>query len=209
MTPIWTASLPIRSSTGYQTSQNGSAAKNEPNNLLDLEENVDPRIVSFRSALDKRGLTGLWLGGVRPCTIAVVSDYAPTRARNLMLAISSSGFAIGGSLGGFVAAATIERFGWQTVFWIGGIVPLLILPVLLIWFPESLSRLLSDPSQHSRLEKVVARLAPGWTVPEGQPSNDERNDRFPVAALFSKGLAVPTLLIWSIFLCSLLLLYFF
>jgi AAHS family 4-hydroxybenzoate transporter-like MFS transporter len=156
-----------------------------------------------------RFLTGLGLGGVLPCTIAVVSDYAPTRARNLMLAISSSGFAIGGSLGGFVAAATIERFGWQTVFWIGGIVPLLILPVLLIWFPESLSRLLSDPGQSSRLEKVVARLVPGWIAPEARQSKEEGKDRFPVAVLFSKGLAVPTLLIWSIFLCSLLLLFFF
>jgi MFS transporter, AAHS family, 4-hydroxybenzoate transporter len=150
---------------------------------------------SWSMLLGVRFLTGLGLGGVLPCTIAVVSDYAPTRARNLMLAISSSGFAIGGSLGGFVAAATIERFGWQTVFWIGGIVPLLILPVLLLWFPESLPRLLSDPSQHFRLEKIVARLAPGWIAPEAQPSHDERSDRFPVAVLFSRGLAVPTLLI--------------
>jgi AAHS family 4-hydroxybenzoate transporter-like MFS transporter len=159
--------------------------------------------------LGLRFLTGLGLGGVLPCTIAVVSDYAPTRARNLMLAVSSSGFAIGGSLGGFVAAATIERFGWQSVFWIGGIVPLLMLPVLLIWFPESLSRLLADPGQRSRLEKVVARLAPGWIAPETQQSKEESNNRFPVAVLFSKGLAKPTLLIWSMFLCSLLLLYFF
>jgi MFS transporter, AAHS family, 4-hydroxybenzoate transporter len=86
---------------------------------------------------------------------------------------------------------------------------LLILPFLLIWFPESLPRLLSDPSQRSRLDKVVARLAPGWTVPEMQQPKDASNDRFPVVALFSRGLAVSTLLIWSIFLCGLLLLYFF
>ena len=164
---------------------------------------------SWSMLLGLRFLTGLGLGGVLPCTIAVVSDYAPTRSRNLILAISSSGFAIGGSLGGFVAAATIARFGWQTVFWIGGIVPLLILPVLLIWFPESLSRLLSDPRKRPHLEKIVARLVPGWAVPEAGPLKEERKDRFPVVMLFSKGLAVPTLLIWSIFLCSLLLLYFF
>jgi len=170
---------------------------------------VTTTVHSWSMLLGLRFLTGLGLGGVLPCTVAVVSDYAPTRARNLMLAISSSGFAIGGSLGGFVAAATIERFGWQTVFWIGGIVPLLILPALLISFPESFSRLLSEPRQRNRLENVVARLAPGWTVPETEPSKNRHNDRFPVAVLFSKDFAVPTLLIWSIFLCSLLLLYFF
>ena len=164
---------------------------------------------SWSMLLGLRFLTGLGLGGVLPCTIAVVSDFAPTRARNLIVSISSSGFAIGGSLGGFIAAVTIERFGWQSVFWIGGICPLLMLPALLIWFPESLSRLVSDASQRSRLERVVARLAPGWTVSEVPDSKEVKRDRFPVAALFCEGLAVPTLLIWSIFLCSLLLVYFF
>jgi benzoate transport len=167
------------------------------------------KVDSWGMLLGLRLLTGLGLGGVLPCTVAVVSDFAPTRARNFMVAVSSSGFAIGGSLGGFVAAATLERFGWQSVFWIGGIGPLLMLPILLAGFPESLPRLLSDTSQRARLEKIVARLAPGWSVPEGPVPKEEGNDRFPVAVLFSKGLAVPTLLIWSIFICCLLLLYFF
>jgi len=167
------------------------------------------KVDSWGMLLGLRLLTGLGLGGVLPCTVAVVSDFAPTRARNLMVALSSSGFAIGGSLGGFVAAATIERFGWQSVFWIGGIGPLLMLPILLVWFPESLPRLLSDTSQRARLEKIVARLAPGWSVSDMPEPKEEGNDCFPVAVLFSKGLAIPTLLIWSIFICTLLLVYFF
>jgi MFS transporter, AAHS family, 4-hydroxybenzoate transporter len=165
---------------------------------------------SWTMLLELRFVTGLGLGGVLPCTIAVVSDFAPTRVRNLMIALCASGFAIGGSLGGFVAAATIERFGWQSVFLIGGIVPLGLLPILLIWFPESLPRLLADPRLHSRLEKTVVRIVPGWTVPEAAgPELQVIKERFPVATLFGKGLAVPTLIIWTIFFCNLLLLYFF
>jgi AAHS family 4-hydroxybenzoate transporter-like MFS transporter len=121
-----------------------------------------------------------------------------------------AGFAIGGSLGGFVAAATIERFGSQSVFLIGGIVPMLLLPVLMRWFPESLPRLLSVSRLRPHLDKVVAAVAPGWRVANAieQPGRRPAKERFPVAALFGNGYAIPTILIWSIFFCGILLFYF-
>jgi MFS transporter, AAHS family, 4-hydroxybenzoate transporter len=165
---------------------------------------------SWNMLLVLRLVTGLGLGGVLPCTVAVVSDFAPTRARNFTIAVCSSGFAIGGSLGGFVAAEMIQRFGWQSVFWVGGFVPLVMLPVLLIWFPESLPRLLADARLRPQLDRIVAQLVPGWNPPQTvDPKITTGMDRFPVAALFDGGFAIPTLLIWTIFLCSLLLLYFF
>jgi benzoate transport len=165
---------------------------------------------SWNMLLALRLVTGLGLGGVLPCTVAVVSDFAPTRARNLTIALCSSGFAIGGSLGGFVAAEMIQRFGWQSVFWVGGFVPLVMLPILLIWFPESLPKLLADARLHSQLERIVAQLVPGWIPPQSIDLKIATGkDRSPVAALFDGGFAIPTLLMWTIFFCSLLLLYFF
>jgi AAHS family 4-hydroxybenzoate transporter-like MFS transporter len=165
---------------------------------------------SWDMLLGLRFVTGLGLGGALPTTIAVVSDFSPTRVRNVMVAVCSSGFAIGGSLGGFVAAAMIEHFGWQSVFLIGGVAPLLTLPILLLWFPESLSRLLADPRLRPRLDKVVTDLVPGWNAPEVAKSQlQSMKERFPVAVLFDRGFAIPTMLIWTIFFCNLLLLYFF
>ena len=164
---------------------------------------------SFGSLVVLRFLTGLGLGGAMPSVIALVTDYAPTRHRNLMVLISVIGFPIGGALGGFIGAFAIQSFGWQSVFVIGGIVPLVILPLIFVWLPETLPILLAEPSPRARLSKVVAQVAPGWTAPESKPSDLAAEKRFPVAVLFTRDYAIPTLLIWAVYICNLLLIYFF
>jgi MFS transporter, AAHS family, 4-hydroxybenzoate transporter len=162
---------------------------------------------SWTMLLVLRFLTGLALAGALPSTIALVSDYAPTRHRNLMVAMVACGFALGGALGGFVAAATISKFGWEAVFIIGGVVPLITIPLFWRWLPEALPRLLDEPAPRARLATVVAEIVPGWKVPEHAAST--KGQRSPVAALFNPGYVIPTLLIWTMCFCSLMVLFFF
>ena len=163
---------------------------------------------SWSMLLTVRFLTGLGLGGAMPSVIALVSDYAPTRRRNLMMFIAVAGFGIGGAIGGFVAAAVIQTLGWQAVFVVGGAAPLVILPLVVLWLPESLPRLLNDPEPRARLAKIVDGLVPGWTAPTHAPETSER-ERFPVKQLFTRQYAAPTLLLWAVFVCNLLLVYFY
>lgn len=156
-----------------------------------------------------RFLTGLGLGGAMPNVIALVSEYSPTRVRTLMVAAAVCGFSLGGALGGVVAAAVMAHFGWQSVFVIGGALPFIILPFLIRWLPESLPRLLADPSPQTRLHAVVAQVAPGWTPTVARDGHGARNKQaFPLRLLFARGYAAPTVLIWLAFFCNLLLLYF-
>lgn len=154
-----------------------------------------------------RFITGLALGGAMPSAIALVADYSRTKLRNVMVAVAVCGFATGGAVGGLVAAGTIARFGWESVFVLGGAVPLLMLPLLGLWLPESLPRLLADRPPYARLQPILKQIAPGWEPPSAVADVRER-DRFPVKQLFTTGYAVPTLLIWVAFVCNLLLLYF-
>ena len=154
-----------------------------------------------------RFITGLALGGAMPSAIALVADYSRTKLRNVMVAVAVCGFALGGAVGGIVAASTIASFGWESVFILGGVVPLLMVPLLWTLLPESLPRLLADGAPYTRLRTVVARVAPGWEPPPAAAGPGERN-RFPVKQLFAAGYTVPTLLIWVVFVCNLLLLYF-
>ncbi len=160
-------------------------------------------VTDAQTLLWLRVLTGLGVGGAMPSGIALVSDYAPTRARTMMVAVAVCGFSLGASLGGLLAAAAMERFGWQSVFVVGGIIPLLMLPVLAVMLPESLPKLLRGPP--AALAPVLARLAPGWQAPMGERAAAVR---FPVTGLFSGHLARVTVLIWITFFCNLLLLYF-
>lgn len=164
---------------------------------------------SWEVLLALRFVTGLALGGAMPSAVALVSEYAPTRVRNLLVAIAVCGFALGGAIGGLVAAATVARLGWQFVFILGGAVPLAALPFLIRWLPESLPKLLVDRPPYTRLRRTLAQVAPTWEPPPvGGVASQPREQRFPVRELFVDGYAVSTLLIWVAFICNLLLLYF-
>jgi len=174
--------------------------------LLTLATALAP---SREAILVLRFLTGLGLGGAMPNAIALVSEYSPTRVRTVMVAAAVCGFSLGGALGGAVAAAIMARFGWQSVFLVGGVLPLVTLPFLARWLPESLPRLLADPPPQTRLHAVVAQVAPGWTPSaSGRGLVGRGEQQFPVRLLFSAGYAVPTILIWAAFFCNLVLLYF-
>src|SRR3954454_19095880 len=84
-----------------------------------------------------RFLTGLGLGGAMPNAIALTSEFNPHRRRATMVMIMFCGFSVGAALGGLLAAQLIPQFGWQSVFVVGGIAPLLLVPFLALWLPES------------------------------------------------------------------------
>src|SRR5580698_8506360 len=84
-----------------------------------------------------RFLTGLGLGGAMPNAIAMTSEFNPRRRRATMVMIMFCGFSVGAALGGLIAAALIPAFGWRSVFVVGGVAPLLLVPVLAWQLPES------------------------------------------------------------------------
>src|SRR6202047_1013514 len=77
-----------------------------------------------------RFLTGLGLGGAMPNTIALTSEFSPHRRRATMVMIMFCGFSVGAALGGFLAAAVVPQFGWRSVFVVGGLAPLLLVPIV-------------------------------------------------------------------------------
>ena len=77
-----------------------------------------------------RFLTGLGLGGAMPNAVAMTSEFSPHRRRATMVMIMFCGFSIGAALGGLLAAALIPQFGWRSVFIVGGVAPLLLVPIL-------------------------------------------------------------------------------
>jgi AAHS family 3-hydroxyphenylpropionic acid transporter len=91
--------------------------------------------VELSTLLLARLLTGVGLGAALPNLIALTSEAAGPRFRGRAVSLMYCGVPIGAALaaalGFFLAAA------WQTVFWVGGIVPLLLVPLSLRWLPES------------------------------------------------------------------------
>ena len=166
-------------------------------------------VTTLEQLIAIRFLAGLGLGGAMPTGIALVSAYAPTRRRTLMVTVAVCGFSLGGALGGAVAAATLARFGWPSVFLVGGIVPLLLLPFLGRELAESPIRLFKDTRMAGSLASMLAAVVPGWAPSApGAARLLVVKPRSPVRLLFAVGYAAPTLLIWCTYFCNLVLLYF-
>ena len=157
-----------------------------------------------------RFLTGLGLGGAMPNAIAMTSEFNPRRRRATMVMIMFCGFSVGAALGGMLAAALIPHFGWRSVFVVGGIAPLLLVPILVLRLPESVRFLALTGRANERVAKLLglinpaAAFAPTTRFVVQEPALPG----IPVLHLFREGRTPVTLLLWVVFFMSLLDIYF-
>jgi AAHS family 4-hydroxybenzoate transporter-like MFS transporter len=157
-----------------------------------------------------RFLTGLGLGGAMPNAIALTSEFNPRRRRATMVMIMFCGFSVGAALGGVLAAALIPQFGWRSVFVIGGIAPLLLVPILALRLPESVRFLALTGGANARVAELLAHINPKVTFPPATRFvvQEPHLPGIPVLHLFREGRTLVTLLLWVVFFMSLLDLYF-
>lgn len=154
-----------------------------------------------------RFFAGLGIGGVIPNMIAINIESAPRRSRATLGLIATGLVPLGGALPGFVSAALVPQYGWQILFLIGGIVPVVIGVCAFFWMPESIKYMTIHESQHGKLARLLEKIAPGYRVPEGARFvvEDERQAPSPNPKyLFGEGLAVITPLLWLLFALNLM-----
>jgi len=154
-----------------------------------------------------RFFTGIGIGAAFPGAASLTADYAPHRRRALMVMASFTGAPLGGFLCGQLAGFLLPNFGWSSVFFVGGVVPLVMVAVLAVWLPESPRFLATKANLSPRDAALLQRLdiAPsrggvhGFDLPQGNP----------IAMLFGRGYALQTVLLWVVFFCSLMNLFLF
>lgn len=183
---------------------------------------------SFEMLFAARLLTGLGFGGALPNVMAIAADVAVEKKRGSTAAMMFCGMPVGGS---FVALLSWLGYQgeWRPLFLIGGIIPLLLVPVLVFAMRET-----QAPERRAMtLAAVVPWLA---AVPVGVVSwlLLEQLGRMPGAgsiggviapwlggvlgllaaymivhrgALFGDGRAKASVLLWVIFFPTLLVVY--
>jgi AAHS family 4-hydroxybenzoate transporter-like MFS transporter len=157
-----------------------------------------------------RFLTGLGLGGAMPNAIATTSEFSPKRRRATMVMIMFCGFSIGAAFGGFLAADLIPRFGWRSVFTVGGMAPLIMLPILAVRLPESVRFLAIKGDASGRVAELLRKISPKTAfAPDAQfVVHESQLAGIPVAHLFREGRTLITVLLWVLFFMGLLNIYF-
>jgi len=129
-----------------------------------------------------------------------------------MVVLMFSGFPLGALLGGIISAQLVASFGWSSVFWFGGILPLLLVPVLFFKLPESLPFLVRSerPESDNVLRRLISKIRPDLQVATGDEFyiSEAGVEKGNVGHLFVSGRAVGTLMLWGIFFTNLLMFYF-
>ena len=163
---------------------------------------------SLHSLLVIRFLAGLGLGGAMPSFISLTSEYAPRHRRAALVSVLWTGFPIGGVVGGLLASWLIPAYGWQSVFWVGGVLPVVIAFALIAALPESIGFLVTSGAPAPRIAALVNRAFPDARVSADARFvlGEERAPGVPVGQLFMAGRAAGTLLLWvSSFIAFMLL----
>lgn len=119
-----------------------------------------------------RLLAGLGFGGAMANLIAVATEISPPHRRAATVTTMFCGFPAGGAAVSLIARFADEGFDWRMFFIIGGVLPILLAPVVHFMLPE--------------------------TRPEARIDADRRLG----PALFGGGRAVATLLVWLAFLLT-------
>lgn len=159
-----------------------------------------------------RFATGLGLGGAVPNIVTLTSEYAPDRLRATVVTLTFCGFPLGATIGGLLSAVLMPHYGWQAVFYMGGILPLLVAVWLARSLPESARFLVARGRPVESVKRVLSSIDPSadlahvsaFTLGEGAAAAKGPQ----VAQLFRDGRTPTTLLLWLMFFMNLLAMYF-
>jgi len=174
------------------------------------------QVSSLNELMGIRFLAGIGLGGIMPNAVALAGEYSPQRSRVSIMLIVANGFTAGAAIGGVIASWLVPAFGWRSVFYAGGALPLIIGLMMLAWLPESLQFLVQQGKPRAARDRIVRclkRISPSVTVSgsmdfvlSGVP--EKKSSGVSFVRLFHDGRGAGTVLIWFVNFLNLLNLYF-
>lgn len=149
-------------------------------------------LTAFAQDMDQltwaRLLTGLGLGGALPNMIALVAESSPEDRRSANVALTYAGTPLGGALISLINLALVPG-QWRWIFIVGGVVPLIVAPLLMRCLRES------DEFHGAR---AAAR---------GSGGAEAATTAGKLAALFGGAQLLRSVLLWVSFFLGLLTLY--
>jgi len=111
-----------------------------------------------------RFLTGIGIGGLMPNTIALNAEISPRRWRATLVVLMFTGITLGSGTPGAVAGLLVPKFGWEILFIVGGVVPLVVAACLWFVLPESVKFLAKRPDRRAELIKIVRAMRPDLQI---------------------------------------------
>lgn len=155
-----------------------------------------------------RFASGLGIGSMLATAATMGAEYAPDRNRNFIVSIILSGYPIGATLSGLVAASIIPEYGWRAMFIVAGSATLVTFPIVWLLLPESLDFLVKTRPAGAleKANRILKRM--GHDPVAELPPAPEEIKTASVSELFRHGRKMPTIWLWIAFFTSFVTLYF-
>jgi AAHS family 4-hydroxybenzoate transporter-like MFS transporter len=154
---------------------------------------------SVLSLIVTRFIAGIGMSGALAVTVAAVNEFAPRRLRATFVIIVFSGTTIGSGLPGLVAPTLMSRHGWQSLFFVGGAIPMFLAMAIYLFLPETPKFLALESGRHEALSGLLRRLTPQLRIPAEARfvlSGEAAPAASSVGQLFTGTLALLTPLLW-------------
>jgi MFS transporter, AAHS family, 4-hydroxybenzoate transporter len=166
------------------------------------------RVITLQQILLLRFLAGLGMGGAVPSFISLVAEYTPRPRRQAVLGLLWTGFPLGGVLVGLVASQLIDVFGWQSLFYIGGILPVGLAILLIRALPDSIQFLVMRGAARQEIRRLLIRIDPNVDLKSGCQFvvDGEQKQTAQVWRLFSASRAGGTVLLWASYFITFMIL---
>ncbi len=146
-----------------------------------------------------RGVAGLGLGGAIPAMVAILAAYSPKRHRATLVTGAFCIQLLGAVIGSLASAWLMQIFGWQAVFWLGGLVPLILLPLIILFVPEPPGFIAAQSGDPGKLDRLLQRIGKsefqGRITASGSRASEASNSAL---ALFREGRFTGTFLLMMI-----------
>lgn len=153
-----------------------------------------------------RFISALFFSGALPNCVAMVSEIAPKRMRAGLISVVFCGYTGGSFISATVLAFVLEPMGWRGAFYIGGILPLLLLPLVYFGLPESIRFRVGRNPADPRIGRLLRQIDPSLEFAEKQhfalQEPPPKGKARPVTALFQNGLLRMTALVWLAYLLA-------
>jgi len=107
-----------------------------------------------------RVITGIGIGGILASATVMVAEFSSARWRSTASCLYTSGYSIGGTAGGAIAALLIARYGWRLAFQFGALTSAIMLPLVYWGLPESVDFFVTRQPRDalSRLNLLLKRM---------------------------------------------------
>lgn len=155
-----------------------------------------------------RLVAGVGLGGAMPNAAALAAEYVPRSRRPLAVTVTIVCVPLGGTLAGLIAIPALPAIGWQGLFAVGGVVPIVAAAVLWAILPESPRFLARHADRWTELGATLRRMghavpnSAAFAAPGAAPAT-----RVPLAAIVTPAFIRDTLALWVSFFSCLLAVY--